>query len=179
MIDRLVGRHLDRYEGRSRWALRKWAFALALTVAVIAAYLALYELHWISSVWDPIFGKGSDAVLNSNVSRAFPIPDALLGLGAYLLEGVLIFAGGDTRWRDRPWLVIANAIMAALLAVTGLILVLLQVLVIDAWCSLCLVTAAISLIIACPVARELAATIWFLRRESDTGGAVRPLIRGM
>ncbi len=59
---------------------------LALVGTGVAAYLVLYQLDLIGSVWEPFFGDGSRRILNSRVSHLLPIPDAALGAAGYLPE---------------------------------------------------------------------------------------------
>jgi uncharacterized membrane protein len=160
------------------WTDRRLLLALALFAAGVAAYLSLFQLGYVKAVWDPIFGLGSASVLDSSISRAFPVPDAALGCVAYVIDAVLIFAGDKRRWQTSPWLVIANAIVSGLLGLTAITLIALQAFVIHAWCSLCLVSAAISLLLAYSAGRELVATIQFLKRESHRGHHLWPLITG-
>ena len=79
---------------------------LAVVGCGVASYLTLYQLRLTSSVWDPWFGPASsEAVLN----LARPIPDALLGAVAYVLEAILTAVGGQERWRTNPRLVLLSA----------------------------------------------------------------------
>jgi uncharacterized membrane protein len=120
--------------------------ALAAVAMCVAVYLGLYQLRVIGSVWDPIFGRGSELVLDSRVSAAIRritiIPDSLLGAIAYACE--LFFA----LFRRNRWLVLIFALNTAALALAALALIVLQAFVIHAGCFFCLVSAAISLTIA-------------------------------
>ncbi len=129
----------------------------------IACYLTAYQMGITSTVWDPLF-DGSPAVLGSSLSRSIPIPDALLGAGAYALEAVLDLAGDERRWHARPWLVVAFGLVSAGLAMAAIGLVLTQALVVRAFCSLCLASAAISLTIGALAWEEISATLTHLRR---------------
>ncbi len=133
----------------SSWKQR-WRIAhLGLVATFIALYLGLYQWKAISFVWDPFFGNGSMEVLTSDVSheiiRFLRIPDALLGVLAYLSDVVFALAGSERRWQDRPWLVVLFGIDVIPLGAVSIILVLMQAFVVDHWCFLCLVTASISL----------------------------------
>lgn len=75
------------------------------------------------------------------------IHDAALGVLAYLGDGVLGLAGSTRRWQYRPWLVILFGIDVIPLGIVSAVLVSLQAMVVGSWCFLCLVTAAISLIL--------------------------------
>ncbi len=135
----------------SSWKQR-WRIAnLGFVATFIALYLGLYQWKAISFIWDPFFGDGSMEVLTSDVSheiiRFLRIPDALLGVLAYLSDVVFALAGSERRWQDRPWLVVLFGIDVIPLGAVSIILVLMQAFVVDHWCFLCLVTAAISLIL--------------------------------
>jgi hypothetical protein len=91
----------------SAWSHRRWVIGLALLGAAIASYLTLYQAGAIRQVWEPFFGDGSEIVLHSWVSSALPVPDATLGVLAYLSEAVLASLGGTARWRTTPWVVFA------------------------------------------------------------------------
>ena len=55
---------------------------LALAGLAIAVYLSLYQLGFISTPWDPFFGRRVDRVLDLTA----PVPDALAGVLAYAGE---------------------------------------------------------------------------------------------
>ena len=65
---------------------------LAAGGATIAAYLSLYQLGLIPSVWDPIFGRGTEHVLTSDVSQAFDRV-SLIALRASFLRVVTVAIG--------------------------------------------------------------------------------------
>lgn len=136
----------------SAWSQRIPICVLAAVATLMAAYMALYQWRLVDSVWDPVFGDGSENVLDSKVAQTMDrwigIPDAALGAFAYLGDAVLGLAGSTRRWQYRPWLVILFGIDVIPLGVVSSILVILQGTVVGYWCFLCLVTAVISLILA-------------------------------
>jgi uncharacterized membrane protein len=143
----------------SAWAHRLPVIALALVGCAISAYLTLYQWRVTTSVWDPLFGaRSSELVLTSFVSRLLPLPDATLGALAYLVEAIVTGVGGSDRWRAQPVVVLIFGIVLAALALTSLGLVLIQILVIHAVCTLCLCSAAISFINAWLGHNEVIAT---------------------
>jgi hypothetical protein len=82
----------------SRWFRRLSVIGQALTGCGIATYLALYQLDIVPSVWEPFFGDGSHVILKqSSIAHLLPIPDALLGAGAYLTEAILEAVGSRQR----------------------------------------------------------------------------------
>ncbi|MFG1905611.1 vitamin K epoxide reductase family protein [Kribbella sp. NPDC048928] len=141
---------------------------LSLVGFAIATVLTLFQVGVLDSIWDPVFGDGSRQVLTSSVSEALPIPDASLGAVAYLLEAILESLGGTNRWRDNPWIAAAAGLIAAGLGLAALGLIALQALVVGAFCTLCLCSAAISLIIAYLVAPEALAAARTLKQDANT-----------
>jgi len=81
----------------SAWSDRVPLLVLALVGFGIAAYLALYQVGFFSSVWEPFFGNGSQIILHSRLSRFLPIPDAALGALGYTLEVISGISGGRGR----------------------------------------------------------------------------------
>lgn len=125
---------------------------LAFLGIVVSAYLAAYQLGWIRSVWDPVFGPaGSRAVLHSALDRLLPIPDALLGAGAYLAETALGLAIVAVQARAVRLL---YGLVAAAMALVSLGLVATQAFVVGDGCSLCLLSAVLSWTIAVLVAPD-------------------------
>jgi hypothetical protein len=152
----------------SAWDQRIPICLLALVGFAISTYLALFEWGLIDSVWDPVFGQDSERVLASDVShtlyRWFGIPDAALGAVAYLGDAVLGLAGSTRRWQYRPWMVILFGIDVIPLGGVGAVLVLLQATLVGYWCFLCLLSAAISMILIYFAYDEVWASLLYLRR---------------
>ena len=46
----------------SGWWQRLPIAVIALIAGSLALYLAAYQMHWVSAVWDPVFGDGSRRV---------------------------------------------------------------------------------------------------------------------
>ena len=152
----------------SSWKQRLPICALALLATAIASYMALYQWRLIPDVWDPVFGDQTRKVLDSEVSERMRswlrIPDAALGAIGYLSEVILGFAGSTRRWQDRPWMVILFGIDVIPLGIVSVVLVVLQGTVVGSWCFLCLVTAAISLLLVFAAYDEVWSCILFLHR---------------
>jgi uncharacterized membrane protein len=152
----------------SDWFQRGPIIAVAFVGFFLSRYLAAYQLGHIASPWDPFFGDGTRRVLDSEVSRAWPVSDAGLGAVAYLLEALSGFMGGRNRWRTMPWMVLMFGILVVPLGVVSIVLVILQPVSVGAWCTLCLITAAAMLIMIAPAVDEVVAMGQFLagvRRE--------------
>ncbi|MFG0330314.1 MAG: vitamin K epoxide reductase family protein [Phycisphaerales bacterium] len=135
----------------SAWSQRIPICLFASVATVLAVYMALYQWRLIDSVWDPFFGAGSMQVLDSDVSHTMRkwmlIPDAALGALAYLGDIIFALAGSTRRWQYRPWLVLLFGLDVIPLGIVSAILVVLQGVVVGYWCTACLVTAAISLLL--------------------------------
>jgi uncharacterized membrane protein len=156
----------------SSWSQRLPIVALALAGVAIATYLALYQLGLIATVWEPFFGAGSRIILESSVSRVLPVPDAALGALGYLADAITGLVGGRARWRTMPWIVVLFGVAVGPLGAVSILLVILQPVLFDAWCTLCLASAVISVAMIGPALDEVLASLQHLRRERDAGGAI-------
>lgn len=106
-----------------------------------ARLMCAYQLGYIDYIYDPFFVGGTVKVITSKVSQEFPLPDAGLGALAYSLEVLLGLKGRTARWRTMPWLVVGFSFLVVPLGLVSIILVILQPLLVGAWCSLCLLAA--------------------------------------
>ncbi len=156
----------------SDWSQRLPIVGLALVGFGISLYLALYQWRVFESVWEPFFGDGSRTVLNSGVSRILPIPDAALGALGYLADAVTGIIGGRGRWRKMPWIVVLFGLAVGPLGAASILLVILQPVMFDAWCTLCLASAVISVVMIGPAMDEFLASLQHLKREKDRGRSV-------
>lgn len=132
-------------------------------------YMGLYQLDIIKTVWDPFFEDGTRKVLNSSISQALPIPDAVLGAFGYILDVITGAIGGTMRWKTKPWIVILFGIAIGPLGMVSVLLIILQPLVVGAWCTLCIVTAIISIVMISPAMDELLASLQYLQRVKQQG----------
>jgi uncharacterized membrane protein len=153
----------------SAWSQRIPICLLAAIAFFISTYMALYQWRLVEGVWDPMFGSAAtQRVLDSDVShrmqRWFGIPDAALGAIAYLGDAVFGLAGSTRRWRYRPWLVVLFGLDVIPLGGVSALLVLVQATVLGQWCFLCLVTAAVSLILVYWAYDEVWSSLLFMRR---------------
>ena len=157
----------------SDWIQRGPIIAMALVGFFLSRYLAAYQLGHVAYPWDPFFGDGTQRVLDSDISRAWPVSDAGLGAASYMLEALSGCMGGRNRWRTMPWMVLMFGILVIPLGVVSIGLVILQPVAVGAWCTLCLVTAAAMLIMITPALDEVVAMGQFLvaaRREGKPIG---------
>lgn len=153
----------------SSWRQRLPIIALACGGLGIATYLALYQYRVVETVWEPFFGNGSRTILNSPTSRALPVSDGALGAFGYLLDVVAGLIGGRRRWKTSPWVVIVFGVAVGPLGATSLLLVVLQPVLYNAWCTLCLASAVISIAIIGPALDEVLASVQYLKREHEAG----------
>jgi uncharacterized membrane protein len=151
----------------SSWRERLWLIGVALLGLAISAYLAGYQLNLVDNVWEPFFGSGSREVLHSFLSQLLPIPDAALGAFAYGLDAVTGAIGGTRRWRTMPWMVLLFGFAVGPLGIVSVLLVISQPVLLGAWCTLCLASAAISVVMIGPAMDEVLASLQFLRGAYD------------
>jgi hypothetical protein len=152
----------------SDWIQRGPIIAMAFLGFFLSRYLAAYQLGHITWPWDPFFGSGTQRVLDSDISKAWPISDAGLGAVSYMIEALSGLMGMRNRWRSMPWMVVMFFILVVPLGIVSIVLVMLQPVAVGAWCTLCLITAAAMLIMISPAIDEVVATCQFLigvRRE--------------
>ena len=149
------------------WGQRLPIVGLAMIGFGIATYMALFQLKILDTVWEPFFGNDSRKILTSSVSKILPIPDAALGAIGYLADAVTGAVGGTRRWRTMPWIVIMFGLAVGPLGFISILLVILQPVMFDAWCTLCLCSAAISVIMIGPAMDEFMASLQYMKRVKD------------
>lgn len=153
----------------SDWMQRGPIIALALVGYFLSRHLASYQLGHIAHPWDPFFGEGTREVLDSEISEAWPVSDAGLGAASYMIEALSGSMGGVARWRTMPWLVLLFGILVIPVGIVSVVLVILQPVVVGAWCALCLITAAAMLLMVSPAMDEVIAMFQFLKRTRSQG----------
>ncbi|HXI16453.1 MAG TPA: vitamin K epoxide reductase family protein [Chloroflexota bacterium] len=134
----------------SAWTQRAPLIVLGLLGFFLSRYMAAYQLGHIPTAWDPFFGEGTVQVLESEISKMFPVSDAGLGAAIYLLEVLMTVMGDARRWRTMPWMVAFFAVLVIPLGVTSIVLVMRQPLAVGTWCTLCLV-AALAMLLMVPL----------------------------
>jgi len=158
----------------SSWNQRMPIVILAFVGLFVSRYLAAYQLGHIDAAWDPFFGDGTERIVTSWLSEAWPVPDAGLGAATYVLEIVTGVIGSRRRWRTMPWLVLLFGIMIVPLGVTSIFFIIVQPVWLGTWCTLCLV-AALAMLVQVPYSfDEILATLQFLRAGRRTG---KPVLR--
>ena len=149
----------------SSWNQRVPVIFLSWVGFFIARYLGAFQLGYIDSVWDPFFGDGTRQILESKVSKSFPVSDATLGAFSYILDVLFGYAGNTHRWRTMPWVVIIFGILIIPLGIVSITLVILQPVSVGAWCTLCLCSATVSLIMIPFSIDEVVATYQLMKYE--------------
>ncbi len=140
----------------------------------IARTLAAYQLGHIDGVWEPFFSgdasrNGTEFIITSSVSRAWPIADGGLGAVTYMLEVLMGVMGDRSRWRTMPWMVAMFGIVVVPLGVVSIYFIIIQPIVIGTYCSLCLF-AALAMLIMIPYSLdELVAMGQFLVQSHRRG----------
>lgn len=142
----------------SSWLQRMPIGILSLIGFFIARMLGAYQLGHIDTVWEPFFGgsgemkgvmNGTETVITSDASKAWPIADGALGGIVYMAELVMIWMGGKTRWRTMPWMILALAITMLPLGLVSIYFIIIQPIVIGTWCTLCLI-AGLAMVVMIP-----------------------------
>ncbi len=163
----------------SSWSQRVPICAIAAVGFLVAIVLGLYQWKLIDHIWDPFFSgtegmNGSEAVVTSKTSKQmeswFHIPDGVFGAIAYLGDALFGLAGSTRRWQYRPWLVIIFGFDVIPLGIVGVILVFMQGFVVGYWCTLCLASAAISLLLVYMAYDEVWSCLIYLNRVRKRGG---------
>lgn len=153
----------------SGWTNRFPIIVLAFVGLFISRYLAAYQLGHIDAAWDPWFGDGSERIVTSSVSEAWPVADAGLGAAVYVIEIVTGIIGDKRRWRTMPWLVLLFGILIVPLGGVSVFFIIIQPIVIGTWCTLCLV-GALAMLLQIPYSLdEILATLQFLKNRRQQG----------
>lgn len=160
----------------SRWTQRFPIILLAFVGLYLSRYMAAYQLGHIDAVWEPFFmgsatdpKNGTEEIITSSVSEAWPVPDAGLGALVYVLEILTGMLGSSRRWRTMPWVVVAFGVMIVPLGVVSITFIVIQPIVLGTWCTLCLIAAAAMLLQIPYALDELVATGQFLLRRKRAG----------
>jgi hypothetical protein len=168
-------------ENPTAWPKRIVLAGLALVGFGVALYLSLFQLSVlyfpdlqfdaVGSVWDPFFDS-------YEVLDFLKWPDAVPGVLAYGAEVVLNFLGDEYRWRTAPWTVIAFGLIIFPAAAVSTVLLMVQPIFVDSWCTLCIVSALVSFAICGLGADEVLATLQYLKRVRDSGGSPKRALWG-
>lgn len=155
--------------------------ALGLIGLLISRMLTAYQLGHVDHAWEPFFmgsptdpRNGTEEIITSDVSKAWPIPDAGLGAISYMIEILMAVMGTRARWRTMPWMVTFFGILVVPLGVVSIYFIVIQPIMIGTWSTPALI-AALAMLIMIPFALdELIAMGQFLVWSHRQG---KPLIR--
>ena len=160
----------------SDWTQRLPIIALAHVGLYVWRYLAAYQLGHIPHVWGPFFAgspadpqNGTEEVITSWVSKAWPVSDAAVGGYTYLLEILTGLVGSRMRWRTMPWLVVLFGLMIAPLGITSIAFIIIQPVLIGTWSTIAMIGAAAVLVQIPYSLDELLATLQYLHRRAKAG----------
>lgn len=159
-------------ENPTSFSRRALLVALAGIGLLVALYLTLYQWRAWSNVWDPFFDSRTVLDLTS------PVPDALAGVLAYGTEIVLLALGGRDRWRSLPWVCLVLGAVLTMGAVVSIGLIVVQPTVAGTWCTLCLVSAALSLALFALGIGEVRAAWQHVSRARSQGIALGDAVWG-
>lgn len=128
--------------------------ALGVVGFLVSRHLTAYQLGHIDGAWEPFFAgmkglNGTETIITSDVSKAWPIADAGLGAVAYMFEILMGVMGGRQRWRTMPWMVTMFGFLVVPLGVISIYFIIIQPIVIGTWCTLCLL-AGVAMLVMIP-----------------------------
>jgi hypothetical protein len=160
----------------SSWTQRLPVIVLAIVGLLFSRYLAAYQMEQIDSVWEPFFAgsaadpqNGTEEIITSSVSEAWPVPDAAVGGFVYMIEILTGIVGSRARWRTMPWLVLAFGLLIVPLGIVSIGFIIIQPIVIGTWSTLALIGATAMLVQIPYSIDELAASLSFLNRRRKAG----------
>lgn len=163
----------------SSWSERRLLLLLAAIGLAAAIYTSCEQLGVVALMWDPFFGSQSSyLVTHSVISRLLPIPDGLLGVVGYVCDLIFGSIGARDRWCRLPVMVVLFAITITGLGIASVALTILQGAFIEHWCTVCLVSAAVSMLIFGLGIGEVLASLQYLAREHARGHALWPALWG-
>jgi nucleoside-diphosphate-sugar epimerase len=170
----------------STWTQRLPIILFALVGLYVSRYLAAYQLGYVDHVFEPFFAgspdnprNGTEEIITSWVSEAWPVSDAAVGAYTYALEILTGVVGSRVRWRTMPWLVVLFGLMIAPLGVVSIFFIVIQPILIGTWSTLALLAAAAVLVQIPYSLDELLASLQFVRRRARAGSRwLTVLLRG-
>ena len=158
----------------STYVQRMPIIALGAIGFVLSRILTAYQLGHTDGVWEPFFGapsalNGTEYIITSEVSKAWPVADGGIGAMSYMFEILMGAMGGRARWRTMPWMVTLFGIVVVPLGVISIYFIVIQPVVIGTYCTICLL-AALAMLIMIPYSLdELVAMGQFLAWNTRRG----------
>ncbi|GAB1581130.1 NAD-dependent epimerase/dehydratase family protein [Phyllobacterium phragmitis] len=158
----------------SSWLQRLPIIALGFFSFLIARYLTAYQMGHINGIWEPFFSgnaakNGTELIITSDVSRAWPIPDAGLGAASYMIEVLMGAMGTASRWRTMPWMVTFFFILVVPLGGVSIFFIIIQPIMIGTYCTLCLIAAFAMLVMIPLTLDEVVAMGQYMLRSQRAG----------
>ena len=128
--------------------------ALGLIGLVLSRILTAYQLGHIDAVWEPFFNvpgplNGTEHIITSDMSKAWPVADGGVGTITYMIEILMGAMGGRARWRTMPWMVLLFGIVVVPLGVVSIYFIIAQPIVIGTYCTLC-IAAGVAMLVMIP-----------------------------
>lgn len=153
--------------------------AMGLLGLLISRHLTAYQFGHIDYAWEPFFAgslndprNGTEEIITSHVSEAWPIPDAGLGAVAYLLEILMAVMGTRDRWRTMPWMIMGLAILVVPLGIISIYFIIIQPVLLGTWSTLAL-GAALAMLVMIPfMLDEVIAMLQFLLWAKRQGKSI-------
>ena len=150
--------------------------AMGVVGLLISRHLAAYQLGHIDTAWEPFFAgtrglNGTEDIITSAESKAWPIADGGLGAVTYMFEILMGVMGDRRRWRTMPWMVAMFGFVVVPLGVVSIYFIIIQPIMIGTWCTLCLI-AALAMLVMIPYSLdELVAMGQYLVQDHRRGGS--------
>ena len=151
----------------STYVQRLPIIALGAIGLILSRILAAYQLGHVDGIWEPFFSSpsglnGSEYIVTSDVSKAWPIADGGLGAMSYMFEILMGVMGSRLRWRTMPWMVALFGLVVGPLGVVSIYFIIIQPIAIGTYCTICLM-AALAMLVMIPFSLdEIVAMIQFM-----------------
>ncbi|NHK27228.1 NAD-dependent epimerase/dehydratase family protein [Parvularcula flava] len=151
----------------STYVQRLPIIALGVVGFILSRILSAYQLGHVDGVWEPFFSSsselnGTEYIVTSDVSKAWPIADGGLGAMSYMFEILMGVMGSRLRWRTMPWMVALFGIVVGPLGVISIYFIIIQPIAIGTYCTICLL-AALAMLIMIPFSLdEIVAMVQFM-----------------
>ncbi|MCZ4263053.1 vitamin K epoxide reductase family protein, partial [Limimaricola sp. G21655-S1] len=151
----------------STYVQRLPIIALGVVGFLLSRILSAYQLGHVDGIWEPFFSSpsalnGSEYIVTSDVSKAWPVADGGLGAMSYMFEILMGVMGSRKRWRTMPWMVALFGIVVGPLGIVSIYFIIIQPITIGTYCTICLLAAAAMLIMIPFSLDEVVAMIQFM-----------------
>lgn len=103
------------------------------------------------------------------MSHSLPVSSAGLGALAFTIEFLMGWMGSPARWRTMPWMVALFGILVIPLGLVHIFLVISQPVIVEAWCTFCLLATALMLPMLPLEVDEVIAMGQFMKKKVKQG----------